>query len=556
MTLAESQASAPSSMGEVRLVDQPELPGELSTAQDQGLLPVSLQAPGPALRGRLGEAIEEAVEAALERHGACPPGVGAATSLDASLSDQLYRSRLLERRGIALGVCSLEGIASLGGTLDADDSAVLRWWLRATKDRPIRLLLERDNLALGAYRAPCSLRDLLGESLPRTEPTPEAPLALSPSAAESTASMQLSEVPPAVIEHDGALSFGGASDADADAPEREDPEGEPETRAAETEGPSAAAPIGDIADAILKSLSDSERGSSRPAPSPSPVSVPPLYPAAEKEWEGWARDLSRARGPKPLTVVERMFVSSYLPLSTAFARGLGGQEAATVLQSWGDSFAQSYRDAFDALRIRTKRPTMVLDAPELALRIGRLHGARSIQLVLVDGMRFDLGLRVEQRIRARVGQAAALTERLLLWAALPTTTETQIGLLGRGAPGLKELTQGVESKAMVARGRAASTLRRVRTGHRDLLKLDIVEARLAEPGPPEAERLDQIADETAAALSEYLGKQPSRTLVFTFGDHGFVLDPLDGGTAAARSGGASPEEVLVPAFAWLVGGVH
>jgi hypothetical protein len=51
-------------------------------------------------------------------------------------------------------------------------------------------------------------------------------------------------------------------------------------------------------------------------------------------------------------------------------------------------------------------------------------------------------------------------------------------------------------------------------------------------------------------------KLPPKTLVFVFGDHGFVLDPLDGGTTRGRSGGASPEEVLVPAFAWLVGSVH
>ena len=49
---------------------------------------------------------------------------------------------------------------------------------------------------------------------------------------------------------------------------------------------------------------------------------------------------------------------------------------------------------------------------------------------------------------------------------------------------------------------------------------------------------------------------PPRTLVMMFGDHGFLLDPVVGGTSAGRSGGASPEEVLVPAFAWLVGNVH
>ncbi|HWA72481.1 MAG TPA: hypothetical protein VG937_09110, partial [Polyangiaceae bacterium] len=77
-----------------------------------------------------------------------------------------------------------------------------------------------------------------------------------------------------------------------------------------------------------------------------------------------------------------------------------------------------------------------------------------------------------------------------------------------------------------------------------------------ETGPGEAERLDQLADEAATAISEHLVKQMPRTLVMAFGDHGFLLDRLDNGTTRARSGGASPDEVLVPAFAWLVGGVH
>jgi hypothetical protein len=48
-------------------------------------------------------------------------------------------------------------------------------------------------------------------------------------------------------------------------------------------------------------------------------------------------------------------------------------------------------------------------------------------------------------------------------------------------------------------------------------------------------------------------------LCFVFGDHGFRLEPssADGlETGPATYGGASPEEVLVPGFAMLVGGVH
>jgi hypothetical protein len=96
----------------------------------------------------------------------------------------------------------------------------------------------------------------------------------------------------------------------------------------------------------------------------------------------------------------------------------------------------------------------------------------------------------------------------------------------------------------------------VRAGHRDLFKLDIVEARLSELGPREPERLNALAAEVATSVVEFLSKQPARTLVLAFGDHGFLLDPRENGTTPARRGGSSPEEVLVPAFAWLVGGLH
>ena len=106
------------------------------------------------------------------------------------------------------------------------------------------------------------------------------------------------------------------------------------------------------------------------------------------------------------------------------------------------------------------------------------------------------------------------------------------------------------------RGRSASTLRRIRTGNRELFKLDLIEARLSEPGGPLAERLDNLGQELGDALAVALGRMPPRTLVAVFGDHGFCLEASDTGTTALRQGGASPEEVLVPGFAWLVGQTH
>jgi hypothetical protein len=144
----------------------------------------------------------------------------------------------------------------------------------------------------------------------------------------------------------------------------------------------------------------------------------------------------------------------------------------------------------------------------------------------------------------------------LLWSALPTTSAQQLELISRGPEGLRDGDIHSETPVLVARGRSASSLRRVRAGSRELLKLDLVEARLGENGEPLAHRLDKLADEVADALVAGMTKLAPRTLVTVFGDHGFCLDATENGTAPMRQGGASPEEVLVPGFAWLVGQTH
>jgi hypothetical protein len=287
-------------------------------------------------------------------------------------------------------------------------------------------------------------------------------------------------------------------------------------------------------------------------------SVPsaPLHPEAAQRWQEWSRMLEQARGPKPLGVVEQLYVNAYVPLADAVARGIADPQVREVLETWSNSFARSYGEAFDALRLRGKRPMMVLDVAEVSLRLARLHGARSIQLVLVDGMRFDLGLGVEERMRKSLGQKAAMTERLLLWSALPSNTATQLELLGRGPEGLKDFEPPSDSNAFVAHGRSAATLRRVRTGSRDVMKLDMVESRLNEPGICLPAGLDSLADDVAQVLSSALLKFAHRTLAVVFGDHGFVADNSENAPGPARHGGSSPEEVLVPAFAWLVGATH
>jgi len=598
--------------GEVSLVGPEVLRELLRAADDDGYLSVVLSPPGPGQRGELALVISEAIDGALEQRGACPPGIGAASDLGASLSDQLYRARLVELRGLALALPTLEGIANLAGALDAEDSAVLRWWMAATRERPVRVYIDAKNRYAGVYDRPTPLQELLEQRPRRTQPPVPA---LAPEVSASSEAMELSSPPPVVALRE-QLEQVFESEATADEPlesaeqpleSAEQPLESAEQPLESAEQPlesaevltAAAEPVADEGSEMLAALADSgpevrsiedvqasppelelELHVARPEPSaaaeveeaaevPTTITPPevtlenvefahgPLFPEAENNWRTWMHDLEAARGPKPLGVVERMFVTSYVPLCDALARGIAAPEAKKTIETWSASFEQSYKEAFDALRVRGKRPTMVLDVPELALRMGRLHGARSVQLVLVDGLRFDLGLRVEQRLRSLLGQSAALTERLLLWSALPATTAVQLELIGRGAEALREFTGHVESEVPVARGRMASTLRRIKAGHRELLKLDVVESRVSEPADgSETDRLDNLADETALALGSYMKRLPSRTLVMIFGDHGFVLDPLGAGTTRARHGGASPEEVLVPAYAWLVGGVH
>src|SRR5690606_30322836 len=166
---------------------------DLQAASARGYLWIPLTAPGPAHRGRLGLYIEETIENELEERGALPPGIVASTGLDASVSDQLYRARLIEMRGIALGIPSLEGITNLGRNLDADDSSVLRCWLAPTSDRPVRLLVSAENSKLRVYPSPVFFDALLDFA-----PKPVSPRPPHVDTAQSAETMDLSDLPPQV----------------------------------------------------------------------------------------------------------------------------------------------------------------------------------------------------------------------------------------------------------------------------------------------------------------------------------------------------------------------
>jgi len=201
---------------------------------------------------------------------------------------------------------------------------------------------------------------------------------------------------------------------------------------------------------------------------------------------------------------------------------------------------------------------MVSDAHDIAAWIGRMSGARAVQLLLVDAMRFDIGERVAARLGERLSGRAVCVERTLLWSALPTTTPTQMALLARGPEGLREVEQHAEPEGEILRGRAVGTVRRERIGAREVMKLDLVESRLRVAGAGYEDRLESLAEEVTQITVRYVETLPPRTLLFMFGDHGFRMPAgADGrSTGAATQGGVSPEEVLVPGHAWLIGGVH
>ncbi|MGE0325103.1 MAG: hypothetical protein AB7K71_10940 [Polyangiaceae bacterium] len=808
---------------EARLVTRRERHELRGRAENAGLLWVNVPAPSAQQRGQLALVIDAAIEEQLADRAAGPAGFGAATNLEATLSDQLYRARSVGSSGLVLMFDTLARLTNLAGALDAEDSAVLRWWLRAATEKRVRLLFDVRDRYLGIYTRPVALETLLvasplgiqleeepeaeteeladwlhddgqlspadlakalhdaspppppsrlsapppppprasaavaafvaEEAMEAEEPSPQLELRLtelesqSPALAEAVSETVALELPEDEVEATGATEtqsapldvasegspaeteggarqlafrsvlaalealeheeldesplmpesdwqassdedalsaseadaeFGGESEAceapepvavpdpspasdgftamltqeesplptraihyDSSAPSAafeaseyhqdamdrssrapevapiadehaadehaadehaadaagalaeakpsdfaaeasgdEDPRDEAEAQHTVVEAPVAAVDTleaavegsphlalvpSDSEPAAVASFEvlDGEPSASLPEADTAALAADPtgnvesdFAPVPDATWQGWVRDLEAARGPKPLAVVERLFTSAYMPLvETRLGQALNAQADAAI-ESWGTAFAKSYAEAFDALRIRGKRPTMVLDVPDIALRHGRMHGARQAQLLLVDGLRFDLGQMVHEHLKELAGRDAACVERLLLWSALPANTATQLELLGRGPQGLREPVAS-ERDAPVARGRAASTLRRVRAGHRDVMKLDLVESRIGEPGATRPAALWSLAAEVAEVLWDHMAGLPPRTLVMVFGDHGFRVDPKTGYVSHSASQAlASPEEVMVPAFAWLTGSVH
>jgi hypothetical protein len=270
-------------------------------------------------------------------------------------------------------------------------------------------------------------------------------------------------------------------------------------------------------------------------------------------WRSATLALTAARGPQPLATLERLFAQSYLPLDTALHDPslTADPRAVHARDDFRATFSRVYLEAFHAFAVTGKRPKMVMDAPETAARIARQMSARTSQLLLVDSLRYDLGALVRDELTLALAHKATLTHEMILWSALPTTTTHQLMTLVHGVAALKGQPEEEREDGAI-RGRTAQTIRRVKIGSRDVYKLDLADARVREAGDRVLPLMPSIAADVAATIAKHALTLAPRTLLFVFGDHGFTL----GRDGAPEAGGASPEEVLVPAFAFLTGEAH
>lgn len=595
--------------GEIAFLSQEEQAQRSVELLGNGALLVTLPPPVIAARGRLGELLEELVERELARLGAPSPYLAAwsATTEDASLRlhDQLERARSVGGTGLALALGTLAAIAR--PSLTTDDSAVLRWLADATLHHPLVLLLDDGDLGLHGWSSPIPLVGLL--SRPRITISAMAPVTweepanvpdvieLTPSALldaeeiEDEPSVILEDVTqvdarvmlveaaeprPSVAPEELAVLAQEAQEAEeAAAPESSEPEAlavaEPVALIApaaedipvvvvapvveEAAPPAVAEPEPPVMPARRprrRVQLDPERARERAT-----VGVPVVGP--DDAWRQWAIALGAAKGAQPPAAFERIFTQSYIPLAGAIAAGLEDPRALRAYDEFRRSFERSYTDAFATFGATNRRPRLVMDAYDLAVKHARLVNARQTHVLVVDSMRYDLGCLVRDAVIRETNGIATLGTEMLLWSALPSTTIRQLETLARGIDALRAPSH--EEPAESLRGRAAEVVRRVRLGTRELYKLDIIPAHLDEMAlgswggaePPEpGVAFQRIADSCADSLARHISTLQPRTYLFVIGDHGFAIDRR----GAVQLGGASPEEVLVPAFGFLVGDLH
>jgi hypothetical protein len=489
---------------------------------------VALPEPRREHTGGLEAFVLGAIEHELGRRGAAPLGWQHDECLEAKLADQLYRTRLLGAGGLALRFSRLDAIADTSGQLNGDDSDTLRQLLALAEREPLQLYLPEPVAALLVVGEPRRLSDWLTAG---SRAGSVATIEYEPSPTSDEAQSPTKPGPdlwgPPLVE---AFVASNASSESAE-----------DSLSQATSGVT-------FADHPIAPGDDSEPGAK--AAAETSHGLPPSSQGAQQTQRcvAWMAQLQNMSGPKVHGSVERAFLTAYLPLSREVATGRAPRETQAVVEKWAEGFAHSYATAFKSLNLRAKRPKMVRDVVDVGVRWLGQHRARQCQLLLVSGMRFDLGQRLNEEIERRLPGRVACADQTILWAALPSNGESQH--VGDAPARSARPAVRMSSDPTTPSGSAIESLR---IGARELFRLDQISSDLAKPGEAEAVRLQRLATTLADHVVPWIGEQPPETLIVIFGDHGFHWQTTETGTSPAQRGGALPEQVLVPASAWLVG---
>lgn len=513
------------------------------------------------------------IEAHLEQVGASPGVATSELNAHASLSDQVYRARLLGYTGLAIACGSLRGF-SADDRLDAVDGWALLDFCAAARELHVDVRLASDDRRLLVLPRPVALDQLVPSEFATLEPEAlsvvapgnaveverEATLIAPPSpaskarepAAQSAArsmraAMQdlLNDEPASLDDIETPVSHTAERTAlRVSAPTPNEPvvdlrslePSAPTPGDANPAQPPAVAPAPAAEDARAKPVVAQALATITPTPQPTPA----VEAASGASVDKLIRELQATDGTCGWDEIEYRFTHCYLPLQQMLSTIAQREAAEKALLDWASAFAQSYRSAFEALRNnRGKRPRMVLDVPSHAFQLSRKLEIEQCKLVLVDAMRADLAPIVMDKLRLQMMHTAECVGDGLLWSALPSTTAAQMELIARGTDSLRHYTGELSEEQLLSRGNDLRKLRPVRVGSHRMYKLDIVQYLTRDTAVHDRAKLEQYAAEIATSVGRFLRQQGPNSLVYVFGDHGF------GGACEA-----SPENVLVPYVAW------
>ncbi len=535
--------------GGVRFVSEDEREQALSTLEERGGLTITVAS--PKTRGGLATLLEDEIERALDAHGAPPPAPFAVTltsqlsDSDAKLSEQLFRAKKAGFLGLVLSVGSLAAAARPTGVLESTDAAFLRFYAKAAGERPLLVLLSHEDAYLGAYGDPIPLTDAIFGELEDADDNYDDE---QDTDRESHAlhTLPFPEAQPMTLPYAGEAEL-ILTEADSTSTSTSTDASSPTLTTSFTE-------LDEDEEELVSSIPPEAEADLSVEPAPATAASPsPALSSAELG--KLVAALGSARGPQSLITLEATFVKSYVPLDRELGMGFGDVRAKDARDEFRRGFARAYTEAFPTLAVRGRRPRMVLDAWDHAHQVAKASGARSAHVLLVDAMRFDIGVMIRDELLASLEGRGGIVDETILWSALPTTSARQLETLARGKIALSSPAEDL-SEIDSLRGRAADEARRMRIGSRELRKLDLVLARLltwqhaGERGVLEI--MPTVAKQAAAAILRAAAELPPRALLLVTGDHGFTFDA----EGHLVSGGASPEEVLVPAFACLVDELH